>query len=61
MVQPETSATGGEENPLEASIKARLQKQVDGAGERYKRTESVDPALAGAVTGWGGARGAQRE
>ena len=26
---------GGQENPLEASIKSRLQKQVDAAGERY--------------------------
>ena len=29
---------GGQENPLEASIKSRLQKQVDAAGERYERT-----------------------
>ena len=41
---------GGEENPLEASIKARLQKQVDDAGERYKRTGVSRSALAGAVT-----------
>ena len=41
---------GGQENPLEASIKARLQKQVDHAGERYERTGVTQPALAGAVT-----------
>ena len=41
---------GGEENPLEASIKARLQKQVDAAGERYERTGATQSALAGAVT-----------
>ena len=41
---------GGEENPLEASIKARLQKQVDDAGERYERTGATRSALAGAVT-----------
>ena len=41
---------GGEENPLEASIKARLQKQVDDAYERYERTEATRSALAGAVT-----------
>ena len=41
---------GGQENPLEASIKARLQKQVDDAGERYKRTGVTQSALAGAVT-----------
>ena len=41
---------GGEENPLEASIKARLQKQVDDAHERYERTEATRSALAGAVT-----------
>lgn len=41
---------GGEENPLEASIKARLQKQVDDASERYKRTGATQSALAGAVT-----------
>ena len=41
---------GGEENPLEASIKARLQKQVDDAHERYKRTGATQSALAGAVT-----------
>ena len=40
----------GEENPLEASIKARLQKEVDDAGERYKRTGATQSALAGAVT-----------
>ena len=40
----------GQENPLEASIKARLQKQVDDAGERYKRTGVSRSALAGAVT-----------
>ena len=43
-------ARGGQENPLEASIKARLQKQVDDAGERYKRTGATRSALAGAVT-----------
>ena len=41
---------GGQENPLEASIKARLQEQVDDAGERYKRTGATQSALAGAVT-----------
>ena len=40
----------GQENPLEASIKARLQKQVDDASERYKRTGATRSALAGAVT-----------
>ena len=41
---------GGQENPLEASIKSRLQKQVDAAGERYERTGVSRSALAGAVT-----------
>ena len=41
---------GGQENPLETSIKARLQKQVDNAGERYERTGATQSALAGAVT-----------
>ena len=41
---------GGEENPLEASIKTRLQKQVDAASERYERTSVSQSALAGAVT-----------
>ncbi|EJN85180.1 tetratricopeptide repeat protein [Actinomyces naeslundii] len=41
---------GGEENPLEASIKSRLQKQVDAAHERYERTSVTQSALAGAVT-----------
>ena len=41
---------GGEENPLEACIKARLQKEVDDAGERYERTGATRSALAGAVT-----------
>ena len=41
---------GGQENPLEASIKSRLQKQVDAASERYKRTSVTQSALAGAVT-----------
>ena len=41
---------GGQENPLEASIKARLRKQVDAAGERYERTSVTQSALAGAVT-----------
>ena len=40
----------GQENPLEASIKARLQEQVDDAGERYERTGATQSALAGAVT-----------
>ena len=40
----------GQENPLEASIKARLQKQVDDAGEGYGRTGVAQSALAGAVT-----------
>ena len=40
----------GRENPLEASIKARLQKQVDDAGKRYERTGVARSALAGAVT-----------
>ena len=40
----------GQENPLEASIKARLQKQVDHAGERYKRSGIAQSTLAGAVT-----------
>ena len=39
---------GAEENPLEASIKARLQKQVDDASERYQKVDHS--ALAGAVT-----------
>ena len=41
---------GGQENPLEASIKGRLQKQVDAASERYERTGVSRSALAGAVT-----------
>ena len=41
---------GGQENPLEAPIKARLQKQVDAASERYERTGVAQSALAGAVT-----------
>ena len=41
---------GGQENPLEASIKSQLQKQVDDAHERYERTEATRSALAGAVT-----------
>ena len=41
---------GGQENPLEASIKARLQKQVDDAAEGYERTGATRSALAGAVT-----------
>ena len=41
---------GGQENPLEASIKSRLQKQMDAAGERYERTGVTQSALAGAVT-----------
>ena len=43
-------ARGGQENPLEASIKARLQNQMDDAGERYERTGATQSALAGAVT-----------
>ena len=41
---------GGQENPLDASVKARIQKQVDAAGERYERTGVTQSALAGAVT-----------
>ena len=41
---------GGEENPLEASIKSRLQKQVDDASERYELAGVAQSALAGAVT-----------
>ena len=41
---------GGQENPLEASIKARLQKQVDAASEWYERTSVTQSTLAGAVT-----------
>ena len=41
---------GGQENPLEASIKSQLQKQVDAAGERHERTGVAQSALAGAVT-----------
>ena len=41
---------GGQENPLEASVKTRLQKQVDAAGERHERTGVTQSALAGAVT-----------
>ena len=41
---------GGQENPLEASIKSRLQKQVDDASKRYERTSVTQSALAGAVT-----------
>ena len=41
---------GGQENPLEASIKARLRKQVDDASEGYERTGATQSALAGAVT-----------
>jgi len=40
----------GRENPLEAPIKARLQKQVDDAGKRYERTGATRSALVGAVT-----------
>ena len=43
-------ARGGQENPLEASIKARLQKQVDDASERYELAGISRSALAGAVT-----------
>ena len=41
---------GGQENPLEASIKARLQKQVDDASERYELAGVAQSALAGAIT-----------
>ena len=41
---------GGQENPLEASVKARLQKQVDAASERYELAGVSRSALAGAVT-----------
>ena len=41
---------GGEENPLEASIKSRLQEQVDEAIERYELDGVSRSALAGAVT-----------
>ena len=41
---------GGEKNPLEASIKSRLQKQVDDASERYELAGVSRSALAGAVT-----------
>ena len=41
---------GAEENPLEASIKARLQKQVDDTKERYELAGVSRSALAGAVT-----------
>ena len=41
---------GGQENPLEASIKSRLQKQVDAAGERYEMAGVSRSALAGSVT-----------
>ena len=40
----------GEENPLEASIKSRLQKQVDDANERHELTGVSRSALAGAIT-----------
>ena len=41
---------GGQENPLEASIKSQLQKQVDDASERYELAGVSRSALAGAVT-----------
>ena len=41
---------GGEENPLEASIKSRLQKQVDIASERHELAGVSRSALAGAAT-----------
>nr|PKY86627.1 tetratricopeptide repeat protein [Actinomyces naeslundii] len=41
---------GDQENPLEASIKAQLQKQVDDAKERYELAGVSRSALAGAVT-----------
>ena len=43
-------ARGGQENPLEASIKSRLQKQVDDASERYELAGVAQSALAGAIT-----------
>ncbi|WP_454936058.1 tetratricopeptide repeat protein, partial [Actinomyces oris] len=43
-------ARGEQENPLEASIKSRLQKQVDDASERYELAGVAQSALAGAVT-----------
>ena len=39
---------GGEENPLEASIKGRVQEQVDAASKQYQKVNHS--ALAGAVT-----------
>ena len=41
---------GGQENPLEASIKDRLQDKVDAASERYELAGVAQSALAGAVT-----------
>jgi len=41
---------GGQENPLEASIKSRLQKQVDDASERYELAGVAQSVLAGAIT-----------
>ena len=41
---------GGQRNPLEASIEARLQKEVDDVSQRYERTGVTRSALAGAVT-----------
>ena len=41
---------GGQENPLEASIKSRLQKHVDDASERYELAGVAQSALAGAIT-----------
>ena len=43
-------ARDGQENPLEASIKSRLQKQVDDASERYELAGVSRSALAGAAT-----------
>ena len=40
----------GQENPLEASIKSRLQEQVDDASERYELAGVAQSALAGAIT-----------
>ena len=45
-----THGRGGQENPLEASIMSRLQKQVDDASERYELAGVSRSALAGAVT-----------
>ena len=43
---------GGQENPLEASIKSRLQKQVDDASERYERTSVTQSAWLEPLPRW---------